>query len=93
MLPIGLKFLKFTKEADLASLISDIDDLDIDKLKTVSFDLYELSNVAENDNIKKLYMMNWLKNLMLFKLLMLLIKLKKLTIIQKLVNLKGKYLT
>ena len=53
MLPIGLKFLKFAKEADLASLISDIDDLDIDKLKTVSFDLYELSNVAENDNIKK----------------------------------------
>ena len=93
MLPIGLKFLKFAKEADLASLISDIDDLDIDKLKTVSFDLYELSNVAENDNIKKLYMMNWLKNLILFKLLMLLIKLKKLIIIQKLVNLKGKYLT
>ena len=53
MLPIGLKFLKFAKEVDLASLISDIDRLDIDKLKTVSFDLYELSNVAENDNIKK----------------------------------------
>ena len=53
MLPIGLKFLKFAKEVDLASLISDIDGLDIDKLKTVSFDLYELSNVAENDNIKK----------------------------------------
>ena len=47
------KFFKFAKETDLASLESDIDDLDIDKLKTVSFDLYELSNVAENEVVKK----------------------------------------
>ena len=49
----GLNTLKIVKETDLASLKADIDDLDIDKLKTVPVNLYKLSNVAENDAIKK----------------------------------------
>ena len=35
---------KFAKEVDLANLKSDIDDLEIDKMKNVTFDLYMLSN-------------------------------------------------
>ena len=38
---------KFAKETDLASLKSNIDNLDIDKLKTVSIDLSKLSNVVK----------------------------------------------
>ena len=30
-----------------------IDDLDIDKLKTVPADIYELSDIVENDIVKK----------------------------------------
>ena len=37
--------------------------------------------------------MNWLKKLMLFKLLILINQLKKLTIAQKFIRLKRKYLT
>ena len=42
-----------------------IDDLDIDKLKTVPADIYELSDIVENDIVKKtddsnLVKKNWL---------------------------------
>ena len=40
--------LDFTKKVDLASLKSDGDELDIDKLKTVPVDLRKLSNVINN---------------------------------------------
>ena len=44
-----------------------IDDLDIDKLKTVPADIYELSNIVENDIVKKtddsnLVKKNWLSH-------------------------------
>ena len=47
----------------LKGLKSDVDDLDIDKLKTVPDDLSKLSNIVKNDVTKRLYMMNRLKKL------------------------------
>ena len=64
--------MKLVKEVDLASLKSDIGKLDIDKLKIDPVDLYKLSNAVEND-VKKLYIMNRFKKLMLFKLMTLVI--------------------
>ena len=49
----GVDTSKCTKEADLASIKSDIDDLDIDKLKIVPVDLHKLSNVVEKEVAKK----------------------------------------
>ena len=49
----GVNTAKFAKKTDLVSLKSDMDDLDIDKLKTAPFDLYKSSNVVENDVVKK----------------------------------------
>ena len=49
----GVDTSKFAKEADLASLKSDSDALDIDKLKVVSVDKYKLSNVVEKGVVKK----------------------------------------
>ena len=39
--------------SNLASLKTEVDQIDADKLKTVSVDLAELSNVIKNDVIKK----------------------------------------
>ena len=44
---------KCAKEAHLATLKLDIDDLNIDKLKTVPIDSYKLSNVVEKEVVKK----------------------------------------
>ena len=49
----GIDTLKFGKEVDLANLKWDIDELDIDKLKTTFVDLIELSNLVKNDAVKK----------------------------------------
>ena len=62
---------KFAKKADLANLKSDVDDLDIDKLKIVPVDLNKLNNVVKNVVIKRLYMINWSKKLKLFTLMIL----------------------
>ena len=40
-------------KSDLASLKTQIDKIDVDKLKTASIDLSELSDVANNDVVKK----------------------------------------
>ena len=40
---------EYAKKTDLASLKSDIDGLDIDKLKALSADLSKLSNVVNNE--------------------------------------------
>ena len=58
---------KFAKKADLANLKSDVDDLDIDKLKVVTVDLNKLNNVVKNVVIKRLYMIK----LKLFTLMIL----------------------
>ena len=41
-------------KADLSSLKTDIDKLEIDKLETTPTDLRQLSNVVENNVVKKI---------------------------------------
>ena len=43
----------FALKSNLASLKTEVDKIDADKLKTVLVDLAKLSNVVENDVIKK----------------------------------------
>ena len=49
----GVDKSDFAKKVDFVSLKSDVDELDIDKLKTVPVDLCKLSNVVNNDVVKK----------------------------------------
>ena len=110
----GVDTSKFAKKVDLANLKSNVDKLDIDKLKnapnglsslksevdkldigkleTTPTDLSKLSNVVKNDVLKKTDMKNWLKKLMLFRLLILVIQLKKTDYDKKLTKLKRKLL-
>ena len=44
----------FASKSNLASLKTEVDKIDADKLKTVTFDLAKLSNVVKNDVIKKI---------------------------------------
>ena len=64
---------KSPKKVNLTSLKSNIDDLDIDKLRSVPVDLINLGNVVKNILLKRLCVMNWVKKLMLFRLFMLVI--------------------
>ena len=48
----------FAVKSNLASLKTEIDKLDIDKLVPVPVDLSKLSDVVKNDVVKKLYMIN-----------------------------------
>ena len=43
----------FTLKSDLASLKTEVDKINADKLKTVPVDLAKLSNVVKNDVVKK----------------------------------------
>ena len=43
----------FASKANLASLKTEVDKIDVDKLKTVPVDLAKLSNVVVNDVVKK----------------------------------------
>ena len=70
---------KFAKKSDLAILKLNDYDLDIDKLKTVPIDLFNLSKTVRIILFKRLYMMNWLKKLLLCRLLILVIFLENLT--------------
>ena len=45
--------LNLAAKSDLASLKSEIDKMDADKVKTVSVALSKLSNVVNNDVVKK----------------------------------------
>ena len=69
----GVDTSKFSENADLVSLKSDTDNLHIDELKTTLVDLSKLSK--QRCWLKRLYMMNYLKMLMLFRLLILIISL------------------
>ena len=51
----------FAVKINLASLKTEVDKLDIDKLAPVPVDLSKLSNVVKNDVVKKLCMVNWLQ--------------------------------
>ena len=64
---------KSPKKVNLTSLKSDIDDLDIDKLRSLPVDLINLGNVVKNILLKRLCVMNWVKKLMLFRLFTLVI--------------------
>ena len=64
---------KSPKKVNLTSLKSNIDDLDIDKLRSVPVDLINLGNVVKNILLKRLCVMNWVKKLMLFRLFTLVI--------------------
>ena len=44
----------FTSKTNLASIKTEVDKIDIDKLKTVPVDLAKLSNVVKNNVVKKL---------------------------------------
>ena len=44
---------KLAAKSDLASLKAEVDKIDVDKLKTVFVDLSKLSNVVNNDVVKK----------------------------------------
>ena len=48
-------------KTNLASLITEVDKLDIDKLAPVPVDLGKLSDVIKNDVVKKMCMINWLQ--------------------------------
>ena len=50
--------LKNATGADLASLKSEIDKLDIGKLETTPVDLSKVSDLAKMKLLKRLYMMN-----------------------------------
>ena len=51
----------FTLKTNLASLKTKVDILDINKLAPVPVDLSKLSDVVQNDVVKKLFMTNWLQ--------------------------------
>ena len=51
----------FALKTNLASLKTEVDKLDIDKLAPVPVDLSKLSDVVKNDVVKKLFMINWLQ--------------------------------
>ena len=61
-------YITTCSKTDLPNLESDIGKLDIGKLQTILVDLSKLSNIAKYDVVKKLYIMNCLKKLMLFRL-------------------------
>ena len=83
----GVDSSKFAKKVDLVSLKLDAKRLDIGKLKSVPVELSKFSNVVKNMLLKRLYIMNCLKKLMLFRIIIPVIKLKKLTATQKLTKL------
>ena len=49
----GVDASEFAKKADLASSKSDVDKLNIDRLKTVPTVLSKLSHVVDNDVVEK----------------------------------------
>ena len=44
----------YASKTNLAALKSEVDKIDVDKLKTTPTDLAKLSNVVKNDAVKKL---------------------------------------
>ena len=60
---------KFANVVHLANLKSVFEKLDIVKLETTPVDLSKLSYVVKSEVVRRLNIMNWLKKLMLFKVL------------------------
>ena len=53
----GVDTSDFAKKADLASLKSEVNELDVDRLETISNDLSNLSNIIDKDVAKRLYVL------------------------------------
>ena len=49
----GIDASKFELKSNLASLKTEVDKIDVDKLKTVPADLSKLSNLVNNEVVKK----------------------------------------
>ena len=49
----GVDTSNLAAKSDLVSLKAEVDKIDIDKLKTVPFDLFKLSNIVDNSVVKK----------------------------------------
>ena len=49
----GIDTSKFELKSNLASLKTEVDKIDVDKLKTVPADLSKLSNLVNNEVVKK----------------------------------------
>ena len=64
---------KFAKKVTLESLKSDLDNLDIDELETTPVTLSKLSDAVKKKLLQRLNIINQLKKLVLFRLLMLVI--------------------
>ena len=56
----GIDTSKLAAKSDLASVKAEVDKIDIDKLRTVPIDFSKLSNVAKNQPVEKLCMINHL---------------------------------
>ena len=54
----GADISDFAKNTDLANLKSDVDKLDVDKLKNVSIDLSKLSDAVKMNLLKRLNIKN-----------------------------------
>ena len=54
----GIDISKLAGKSDLASLKAEVDKIDRDKLNTVPVYLSKLSNVGNNEDVKKLCMIN-----------------------------------
>ena len=88
----GVVTLKFANKADLASLKSKIDKLDLDELETTPVDSSKLSDVVKNEVVKKAVYDELVKKLNAIQNNDTSGLVKKLTMKQKLVMLKRKYL-
>ena len=69
----GFDTSAFAKKVDLTSLKSKIDKLYIDKLETAPVDLIKISDVVKNEVVIKVLSDELVKNLMPFRLLILVI--------------------
>ena len=65
-LATGIDTSEFAQKADLMGFKLDVDQLDFDKFETAHVDLSKLSNVTKKILLTRVYLMNWLKKLMLF---------------------------
>ena len=59
-LATGIDTSKLAAKSDLASLKAQVNKKDVDKLKTIVVNLSKLSNVVNNNVVKKLRMINQL---------------------------------
>ena len=87
------RYIKRGKEVDLASLKSDINKLDSIKLETTPVHFSNLGGVVKNEVVKKTVCDELVKKLNAIQTIDASDLVKKLTITQKLIKLKLKYLT